>query len=491
MYQFSRDVTRQFGKQGYHVDAYQSTRGSTSALGSLAQLLSNTPEALRLRQLVIDRQTPCFEPASSSWATASKLLDAKFSLNEDQRAAIQCVFQSRDFVLIQGLPGTGKTATLVALVVALTAQNLSVLVTSHTNAAVDNLLRQVKTRGLSMLRLGPRCHEDLQQYGEEKLRDQAQTPEHLQALFDATLVVGVTCTTAAQHWVLRRRKFDVCLIDEATQVPLPATVAPLLSAKRFVLVGDPRQLQPVVVNQRAKELGMGETMFERLQSCSEAIATLGLQYRMNRVLCELANNLTYDGLLRCANEDVANATLKLTSKLPEATLSKFPWLARALSCEIEHSALFLDVGRSSTEDSEGTSKREASIVKALVHFFLQCGVPGDQVGVMSPFRAQVQLLHSMLGSRPGLEVSTVDQFQGRDKLVAVLSCVKSFPEEQQEPKERDGILNDPKRLTVAVTRSRVKLLIVGDAQSLSGAYDPCRRLLGALGPKRVITLRLS
>lgn len=149
--------------------------------------------------------------------------------------------------------------------------------------------------------------------------------------------------------MLAQNTFDVCIIDEATQVLQPTALRPLFSARRFVLIGDPDQLPPIVRSRQARTLGGDESLFVRLGGCREATVTLTRQYRMNATITALANSLTYGGALKCGNERVAEARLRLAKMLPVGTEREprpwdFEWVNRALSDQQRHAVMLLHTG---------------------------------------------------------------------------------------------------------------------------------------------------
>lgn len=155
--------------------------------------------------------------------------------------------------------------------------------------------------------------------------------------------MAVTCLGSA-HPLITQKLFDVCLVDEATQIMQCTIVRPLLSAKKFILVGDPEQLPPVVKSLDAKKLGAAESLFKRLD-CEAATRVLDLQYRMNRTITKLANGLTYNGALKCANEGIEKATIQIPNpELLAEDLSVEKWLNKTLSNHIEQSCILLNTG---------------------------------------------------------------------------------------------------------------------------------------------------
>lgn len=358
-------------------------------------------------------------------------------------------------MLIKGLPGTGKTETLVTLIRVLADMGKSMLITSHTNSAVDNILLRLMEHDVKFMRLGSaqKIHEKLRQFRESSMIAECKTGEELQKVYDEVQIVAVTCL-GSSHALLTRRKFDYCLVDEATQIFQPTVIRPLLSAEKFVLVGDPKQLAPLV---RSSVVGGGESLFERLDT-PESTVLLGMQYRMNRLITRLANNLTYGDDLKCGNLNTENATMKIP-----VTADK--WLAKVMSSHIDMSCALIDTGDVSRyiEDPH-VNRAEAAIVLHIVNLLMAVGVSSNVVGVIAPYRSQVDALRKLL---PAVEVNTVDQYQGRDKEIIIYSCTQS------KAKETSGteILDDRRRLTVAITRAKHKLIIIGDVKCLSD-YSP-------------------
>lgn len=364
-------------------------------------------------------------------------------------------------MLIKGLPGTGKTQTLVTLIRLLTMLKKSVLITSHTNSAVDNILLRLMDHDVKFMRLGSaqRIHEKLKEFRESTMIANCKTGEELQKVYDDVQVVAVTCL-GSSHALLSRRKFDYCLVDEATQIFQPTVIRPLLCAEKFVLVGDPKQLAPLI---RSGAADGGESLFERLDT-PQSTMMLGLQYRMNRVITRLANNLTYNGDLKCGNDKVEKAVMEIQVPMADK------WLAKALSSHIDMSCALIDTGDVSCfVDNPHVNLAEAAIVFHIIELLKDSGMTNNAIGVIAPYRGQVEALRKLL---PGVEVNTVDQYQGRDKEIIVYSCTQS------KAKEAKGaeILEDRRRLTVAITRAKHKLIIIGDVKCLSD-YAPFADLL--------------
>ncbi|CAB3246254.1 unnamed protein product [Arctia plantaginis] len=475
-----RDLSQRLDKNTtYHIDTYESYATTGQNLTNLGVLMEETERAERLRKLIIDKECPEFNNKlpREVGRLGTKLMR---TLNIQQQRAVLKALAAKDYALLQGLPGTGKTQTISVLIQMLVSLKQRVLVTAHTHSAVDTVLTRIP-ESVRVLRLGSssRVAPALHKRTEQALTVDCRTPEQLAQMYDSMEVVGVTCLGAA-HAMLARTTFDICIVDEATQVLQSTVLRPLYAAKRFVLVGDPDQLPPVVRSRAARRLGMEESLFHRLM-CEGATSTLQLQYRMNQAIVDIANHVAYDGKLKCANQNIAQARLDIDLQKIFNLQSDAPWLARACSPELEHAVLFMDVD--TYEDVIDTPKNkysctnstEACIVLALVEVLKQGNVKSSDIGVIAPYRDQVSLLRRLL-TRHAVEVSTVDQFQGRDKSVIIYSCTKRAGRPDVD-KVKDGeVLNDQRRLAVSVTRAKHKLLIVGNSIALQ-RYAPFQRVL--------------
>lgn len=341
--------------------------------------------------------------------------------------------------------------------------------------------------GVDFLRLGSRhvIHPSLHQY------TPSHTPVHtvasLERLYLDKPVVATTCL-GVKHALFSRRSFDYCIVDEASQLTLPVSLGPLRCASVFVLVGDHYQLPPLVQNQEARDRGLAVSLFRLLsEHHPNSMATLHEQYRMNSDIMLLSNTLFYNHQLRCGSVGVASSRLLLP--LPAGLSAHSPaWLQKAV--DPDQPVIFLDTdqlegGRenASSGDNRVWNITEVEVVSKLVCTLLQCGVSSSQVGVVTPYRyQQLQIrealrqlvlpsspLHgtetaSQLAARPAggeVEVHTVDRYQGRDKECVIVSFVRSNPR-----KNVGNLLCDWRRVNVALTRAKHKLILVGSRSTL-------------------------
>ncbi|RLU18862.1 hypothetical protein DMN91_009220 [Ooceraea biroi] len=486
-----KDITRQHAHSIFHIDKYPFTGIylSTFNYANVAGLLHNDEISIKLRHIVIDRRPATFveKLPRSVVSTSTKILS---DLNEDQQRAVLKAVAANDYVLIKGMPGTGKTQTLVALIELLQELGSSVLITAYTHSAVDNVLLKLLERNIDFLRLGStrQIHPLLTCKSEEYAIASCDSPESLETLYNSKRIIGVTCF-GAYNALLRRRSFDVCLVDESAQIMQPAVLRPLYSARKFVLVGDPDQLPPIVRNKTAVRLGADESLFVRLDTDNNTVK-LSKQYRMNGRIMKLANDMTYRGRLVPGNRQVENAIL--TGENMERILSCEKWIRNALSRNPDDSVVILDTGRTynlkphhenGTLDQAYANVWEAGIVSRLVQVLMEAGVHARNIGIIAPYNAHVNLLKKIVDKE--VEVNTVDQYQGRDKDVILYSCAKSV---EHDTKKEFEILDDQRRLTVAITRARYKLIIIADKVTLT-RYTPFKNLFDVINEKNVISLQ--
>ncbi|KAL6069587.1 Tripartite DNA replication factor [Balamuthia mandrillaris] len=427
------------------------------------------------------------------------------ALNVDQKKAIKKVLSAQDYALILGMPGTGKTTTIAHIVKSLVACGKSVLITSYTHTAVDNLLAKLENMGVDFLRLGrpEQVSSALRKYtlygysdetGSSTPAKQAKSVEELERLFNEKQVVGSTCL-GITHSLFRKRKFDYCIVDEASQLTQPVCLGPLRFADVFVLVGDHYQLPPLVRNSDAKEEGLGVSLFKHLsEKYPNAVVNLQYQYRMNADIMCLCNELIYNHQLKCGTMFVANSSLAAKmpfySSLPPPKQKKghtVPGSSQQYQQQQHWLSSVLDPLRRviflNTDDvpaPEGvrglenipilSNKVEARLVYLLTDALLFCGVPPEDIGIISPYRSQLKTIRSLLQKinarvNNAIEMHTVDKFQGRDKDCVVISLVRS-----NEEKNVGELLRDWRRVNVAFTRAKKKLIIVGSLNTLKSNH---------------------
>lgn len=415
-------------------------------------------------------------------------------LDESQSEAIKTAVSQR-LTIIQGPPGTGKTHTAVHLLRSLIDMGRGpILACAESNVAVDNLLEGLLDLGVKAIRFGrpikvrealreatldaqvsrhPKQDEiafireeneamrsklhDLK--GKEKglahrdiSKNYREIRELEQRITDEVLASAeVLCTTniGAGHFTLANRRFPIVLIDEATQATEPSALVPIVKGTRqLILVGDHRQLPPTVTSQRAEEGGLDISLFERLLSNGLPAHMLTTQYRMHPTIREFPSSRFYDNRLEdgCTSAD----------RPPAAGFLWPDW---------DKPVAFVPVHGAEMEEESGSSRSnmdEAAVVIKIVNDLL---VPGDltpeDIGVISPYSGQVRLIQGMLdGQIDGLEVKSIDGYQGREKEIIVLSTVRA------NDSGKVGFLSNYRRLNVALTRAKRGLIVIGDDRTL-------------------------
>ena len=260
-------------------------------------------------------------------------------------------------------------------------------------------------------------------------------------------VVFTTNSTAGAN-ILSKEIFDLWIQDEATQSTEAASLIALKKAKRWILIGDQKQLPPTILSQEAKKLGMDESLFDRLiDQVKKNKARLDIQYRMNEELMGLCNDRYYEGRLKA---DKKNALWQVAD------------LAHVRNWPENWTAMFFPVQGREESRKGGSSiqnQAEAEAVEALVKRVLGMGVKPEEIGVIAPYLDQVKRLKRLIRD-PKVEIHSVDAFQGREKEVMIVSTVRS------NAKGNLGFLTDERRLNVTITRAKRAFLMVGDSTTL-------------------------
>ncbi|ERN15260.1 hypothetical protein AMTR_s00056p00216230 [Amborella trichopoda] len=431
----------------WRIDKDETSFSCTLMRSNLMQLFLPNSQSSHLRNMIVDLKEPIFDRGiiDSQDPVMSYIRNEK-NLNYDQRCALYKILAARDYALILGMPGTGKTSTIVHAVKALLMRGSSILLTSYTNSAVDNLLVKLKTQGIDFIRLGrdAAIHDEIKQYSVAAMN--IRSVEDMKLKMDQARVVGVTCS-GITHPLLANKKFDVCIMDEAGQITLPVSLGPLMLASTFVLVGDHYQLPPLVQNIEARENGMGVSLFCRLSEMHpQAISTLQRQYRMCADIVVLANALIYGHRLQCGSSEVANAKLMVST-----SISVKSWIKEAL--DPNRPVIFINTDSlpapEAKQNKSMNNPSEAQIVSEITRELLVGGVDGNEIGIIAPYNSQVDLIRHIIDVT-SVEIHTIDKYQGRDKDCIVVSFVRS----NENWFGRFSLLGDWHRINVAITRAK-------------------------------------
>jgi DNA replication ATP-dependent helicase Dna2 len=487
----------------YRIDKDEFSNGMAAVRNNILQIMDDKVfKAIDLRALLIEGREPQFAVSSSAeLPTQSWVAD----MNTDQKAAVEKIMSAQDYALVLGMPGTGKTTTIAQIIQTLVAKGKSVLLTSYTHTAVDNILLKLRNAGIDILRLGVRAkiHPEVQEFAILG-SDPKNSIEELKESWVNPAVVATTCL-GINHPVFSHRTFDYCIVDEASQITLPVCLGPIRMAKKFVLVGDHYQLPPLVQNKEAQEGGLDVSLFKLLSDKHpDAVVSLEHQYRMCAEIMTLPNTLIYSGRLKCGTDSVATRRMDLPEK--DSALSILHPHARSSAAnsnrvcaypsnclmasilDPSQPVLFLNtdtVGDPAKDISHGSrivNPFEARLTVAVASALLSAGLSPRELGIVTFWRSQASLLRNLIGSHGNtpssafggslpnalseVELHTADKFQGRDKEVILVSFVRSNTEGNV-----GDLLKDWRRINVAITRARSKLVLVGSANTLRAAGD--------------------
>ncbi len=425
-------------------------------------------------------------------------------LNTSQKEAVKKALLAKEVCLVHGPPGTGKTTVLVEIIRQAVRRKETVFATAPSNTACDNILERLVRDGVKTLRLGhpariatslrehtldfklalhPLAQEvaelerEIERLGNKKdryrerrspgrdaerqLRDQMS---HLKGeinrlekdifknvMKESEVIVGTP--TSIQDRSLRDRFFDWVVFDEATQATEPLSWIPMTLTKKVVMAGDHFQLPPTIRSKEAETQGLAITLFERFHAIlsEDYRQLLERQYRMHEKIMGFSSRIFYKNLL-VADDSVKNHRLCDLPGVRDCGETRDP-------------IVFIDTAGKGFEEylEEGSQSRynpeEASLVLVQLRKALECGVPPKEIAVISPYSAQVRLLTSQ-SPDADIEIDSVDGFQGREKELVIVSLVRSNMEGEM------GFLTDTRRMNVAMTRARRKLVVIGDSATL-------------------------
>lgn len=419
-------------------------------------------------------------------------------LNASQEKAVNEVLWAKDVAVVHGPPGTGKTTTLVEAIFETLRRESQVLVCAQSNMAVDWISEKLVDRGINVLRIGnpTRVNDKMLSFTYERrfeahpdypqlwsirkaIRELRQQRKHADSwhqkmdrlksratelelrirssLFGEARVIVSTLTGAANR-VLEGEKYSTLFIDEAAQALEAACWIAIRKAGRVILAGDHCQLPPTVKSIMALKGGLGKTLMERIvENKPETVTLLKMQYRMNEQIMKFSSEWFYHGMVESAPTVSHRGILDYDTPMM--------WIDTA-ECDGKEEFVGENFGRINRAEAELTLQTlQQYLEKIGKQRILEESI---DVGIISPYRAQVQLLRKELRKREFfrpyrhlLTVNTVDGFQGQERDIILISLVRS------NDGGDIGFLRDLRRMNVAITRARMKLIILGSSETMT------------------------
>lgn len=455
------------------------------------------PDLIRLRDILLGMAPSATDPLEPlEWFNPG--------LNEYQKNSVRKALSAVEVALIHGPPGTGKTTVLVEIIRQTVSRGGRVLATAPSNIAVDNLVEKLLPSGLRIVRLGHPArileplrhvtlsaleaeHEgraEIERMDEERhrmivrlrrrqdrgsgmasseRREIQDAAQHLwrearnmefairrKIIQDAHVVLA---THGGVNKQLERQRFDLAVLDEASQATEPLSWIPITLVKKAVFAGDSCQLPPTIYSQKAADDGLAVTLFERMKShlSGEHQEMLRVQYRMHEDIMRFSSDRFYDGKL-IADDSVRKHTAAELDGVADDPLVRSP-------------LRFIDTAGTGYEEAwndlleSRENEGEARLAITVLERLLALGIPTNRVAVLTPYVAQVKRLR-LLSRAAGVEIGSVDSFQGREKEVVIVSLVRS------NDKGEVGFLGDTRRMNVAMTRARRLLIVIGDSGTI-------------------------
>jgi len=424
-------------------------------------------------------------------------------LNEAQIDAVKHALSGAPLTLIHGPPGTGKTKTISAIIYNLVQNEKKVLVCAGTNTAVDHIVKNLIKYELNAIRVGhpSRVDNELSFALLEKKLDQTESGKHIskikkelhdclrtkkkridkgrflersefrsekelikslrkeikhlshKCLEELVIDKAVFCstTTMSRSDDFNKLSFDYIVIDEAAQIIEPMSYLPMLKGTNFIFAGDHNQLPATIKSSKCLEKGLGKSLFESLvESFPQAVHLLNTQYRMHSDILKFSSDYFYGGLLKTADniKDRQNITIK-SSFL--SGLKKAIFIDTS-GADFEEETLY--------QSGSYINPKESSVVGKIIEELFDQGTEGVNIGVIAPYRAQANYIKDSLEDKEGVEVNTVDSFQGREKDCILISLTRC------NDKKQIGFLKEVRRMNVAMTRAKHQLIIIGDGVTI-------------------------
>lgn len=471
-----------------------------NALKRATALLDNEKEN-RLVKILTGEKTPSFHSEGKAYTSTI--------LNASQQAAVNKILQANELAIVHGPPGTGKTTTLVQAIKALIERDhKQVLVVAPSNTAVDLLSEKLADQGLNVLRVGNparvserlmsltldskmaghssmkdikkmkkqanefrnMAHKYKRNFGKAEreqrkalfdeahkiMKDVEKTEQYIMDDLQAKAQVITATLVGSNHYTVRNLTYDTVIIDEAGQALEPACWIPILKGQKLILAGDHCQLPPTVKSEEAARNGLSITLLEKnVQLHPEAVTLLEEQYRMHETIMGYSSAVFYGNRLR-AHASVAKHLLG-KGQTPMHFID-------TAGCGFDEKMEGTSI--SNPEEAAFVFKHLTQLVNELAVYYTLENFP--TIGVISPYRQQILLLQEQMEQAAHLKeyahkitINTIDSFQGQERDIIYISMTRSNAD------SRIGFLSDIRRMNVAMTRARKKLIVTGDSATLS------------------------
>lgn len=424
-------------------------------------------------------------------------------LDHSQKDAVSKALSAKNVFLLHGPPGTGKTTTVVEIILQEVKRGSKILACAASNIAVDNIVERLASHRVKLVRLGHPARllpqvldsaldaqvlradnsslandirkemkalngkllktkekgtrRDIQRElralsKEERKRQQLAVTDVIK---NADVVLSTL--TGAFSRKLESTSFDLVIIDEAAQALEIACWMAILKGSRCILVGDHLQLPPTVQSVEAEKKGLGRTLFERLTTLygDEVTSMLTVQYRMHELIMNWSSKELYNSKIEAHSSVAAHRLFDLEDVKSSSSTEPTLLLIDIAGCDMEEKK---------DEEESTLNEGEAEVAIAHAKRLVSSGVCASDIGIITPYAAQVVLLKMLRGNENKLkdmEISTVDGFQGREKEAIVISMVRS------NSKKEVGFLSDRRRMNVAVTRARRQCCLICDTETVS------------------------
>jgi ATP-dependent RNA/DNA helicase IGHMBP2 len=453
-----------------------------------------------LREILLGHQPAYFEKMDYGFEIPH--------LNPSQNEAVMKILSAKDVAVVHGPPGTGKTTTLVEAIKQLAKRESPILVCAPSNPATDLLTEKLAKAGLNVVRIGnvSRVDEDLikhtiegilddrpemkevkkmkieaaqlfrssekfiRNFGAKEREERRDTKMEARTLIQQAKMLedyviekilteaDVICCTlvSAMNRYIEKKKFHTVVIDEAAQALEPATWIPICKAEKVILAGDPFQLPPTVKSAEASQGGLNITLLEKAVQRLENVQLLNVQYRMHELIMGFSNQEFYHNQLKAA-EFVAGWTLAME----EGANTKPVEFIDTAGCGFEE--------KINPETSSYYNPEEYFVLRQHLDWLLTYSSKKlrPTVAIISPYREQVQFIQDHIKKDfdhypdDDISVDTIDSFQGQERDVVYISMVRSNSENEI------GFLKDTRRMNVAMTRAKKKLIVIGDSATLA------------------------